>query len=201
LLSARTQSHSEHTALRAILTAQSEAHQRFAAESEPVLLEIATAIVECLRSSGKLLLCGNGGSAADAQHVAAELVGRFAREREGWPAIALTTDTSILTAVGNDYGFDRIFARQVEALARRGDLVCGISTSGNSPNILAALEAAKSCGARTLGFTGGSGGKMTTLCDLVFIAPADNTARIQELHICAWHAICDLVEAGMMGSK
>jgi len=173
------------------------AHQRLIAESQPVILTIAEKLLACLKSGGKILLCGNGGSAADAQHVAAEIVGRYTRERKGWPAIALTTDTSILTAIGNDYGYERIFQRQVEALARPEDVLVGISTSGNSPSILLAIEEAKRCGAETIGFTGGSGGKLKSVCDLCFLAPALKTANIQELHIVTWHAICDIIEAGM----
>lgn len=181
--------------LKTIFEEQSAAHRRLASESTDIIFKIAIAIAGALHVGHKVLLFGNGGSAADAQHTAAELVGRFSRERKGLPAIALTTDTSILTAVGNDYGFDRIFARQVEALACPGDIVVGISTSGNSPNVLLALEKARSLGAFTIGFTGGAGGRLAPLCNLLFIAPSSVTARIQELHICAWHAICDLVEA------
>ncbi len=178
-------------------------HERLITESQPTILKIADALLACLQRGNKILLCGNGGSAADAQHVAAEIVGRYTRERKGWPAIALTTDTSILTAVGNDYGYEKIFSRQVEALAVKGDVVVGISTSGNSPNVLAALTMAQSIGCETIGFTGGSGGKMGNYCDVVFFSPTSKTPNIQELHIVAWHAICDLVELGMIedGSK
>jgi len=171
------------------------AHQRLLAESLPTLARVAVAIVHALRTGHRILLFGNGGSAADAQHVAAELVGRFAREREPWSAIALTTDTSILTAVGNDWEFADVFARQVRALGRPGDVVVGISTSGRSPNVLRGLAAGRALGAYAVGFTGGAGGAMRDACDLCFCAPADTTPRIQELHILAWHAVCEAVEA------
>jgi D-sedoheptulose 7-phosphate isomerase len=184
--------------LNEILIEQSLTHQRFVAESKPILRQIVELIRVCLQDGGKLLLCGNGGSAADAQHVAAEFVGRFARERSAFPAMALTTDSSILTAVGNDYGFDDIFKRQIEAWAKPGDIVAGISTSGNSSNIIKALSEARAKGAQTIGFTGGNGGELPKYCDLCFIAPAKTTARIQELHIAAWHIICDLVEESLI---
>jgi D-sedoheptulose 7-phosphate isomerase len=183
--------------LQEIFAEQLESRQRLSRESGPIILQIAEVIAAAIKRGNKILLMGNGGSAADAQHVAAELVGRFTRERAAWPAVALTTDSSILTAVGNDYGFEAIFARQVEALARPGDVVVGISTSGRSPNILAALQRANELKAVTVGFTGGTGGNLVKLCELCFVAPASKTARIQELHICAWHAICDLVEADL----
>lgn len=185
--------------LEQVFQRQQQAQQRFHAECADVVLEIARKFAETFRQGGKILLFGNGGSAADAQHVAAELVGRFTRERIALPAIALTTDTSIITALGNDYGYDSIFRRQVEALVKSGDLVVGISTSGNSPNVLRALEWAKANGIATIGITGKDGGAMPELCDVCFIAPADETARIQEIHIAAWHAICDLVEAEVAG--
>ena len=184
----------DHNHLKSILQEQVDVHRKFADESSEVLLKIAETIAEAIRSGKKILLFGNGGSAADAQHVAAELVGRFLMDRKPLPAIALTTDTSILTAVGNDYGYENVFARQVEALTEPGDVVAGISTSGNSPNVLKALEAGRRLGAITVGFTGGSGGGMVPLCDICFIAPTDKTPRMQELHISAWHAICELVE-------
>ncbi len=185
--------------LEQIFQRQQTAQRRFHEECADVVLLIAEKFAETFRQGGKILLFGNGGSAADAQHVAAELVGRFTRERTALPAIALTTDTSILTALGNDYGYDSVFRRQVEALAKSGDLVVGISTSGNSPNVLGALEWAKAHDIATIGVTGKDGGAMPALCDVCFIAPADETARIQEIHIAAWHAICDLVEAEVAG--
>lgn len=187
--------------LTILLSEGLDAHRRLIEESQPIIFSVAEELLACLRRGNKILLCGNGGSAADAQHVAAEIVGRYTRERKGWPAVALTTDTSILTAVGNDYGYERIFARQVEALAVAGDVVVGISTSGNSPNVLAAFDKAREIGCRTIGFTGGSGGKLPGACDLCFVAPTTKTPNIQELHIVVWHAVCDLVEAGMVEEK
>ena len=156
--------------------------------------EAAGMISLTLASGGKVMLCGNGGSAADAQHFAAELVGRYERERPELAAIALTVDTSILTAIGNDYGYDRIFARQVEGLGREGDVLVGISTSGNSGNVLAAIETARAKGIRVIGFTAKGGGKMADLCDVLLDVPAVNTARAQEIHEIMGHIICELVE-------
>jgi len=158
------------------------------------LAEASTLAVETLKSGNKILLCGNGGSAADAQHIAAELVGRYKSERRGLPAIALTTDTSALTAISNDYGYDRVFDRQVEALANKGDLLIGISTSGNSANILSALQAAKDLGCNTLGMSGKDGGKMNDICDINLIVPSDDTPRIQEMHILLGHTICQIID-------
>ncbi len=158
-------------------------------------LEKASAMaVEVLKRGNKVLLCGNGGSAADAQHIAAELTGRYKTERRGLPAIALTTDTSALTAIGNDYGFDRIFDRQVEALVNEGDLLIGISTSGNSLNVLSALLLSKEMGAKTLGLTGKGGGKMNYACDINLVVPSDDTPRIQEMHILFGHTICQIID-------
>lgn len=155
----------------------------------------AAAIAQALRSGGKVLFCGNGGSAADAQHWAAELVGRFRGDRRPLAAIALTTDSSALTAIGNDYGFEHIFARQVEGLGRPGDVLVAISTSGRSPNVLAALSAAKTSGLATIGVTGASAAAMAARCDHLIAVPAVETARIQELHAGVGHALCALVEA------
>lgn len=149
---------------------------------------------ETLKNGHKILLCGNGGSAADAQHLAAEFSGRYKKERRGLPAIALTTDTSVLTAVGNDYGYDRVFDRQVEALAREGDLVIGISTSGQSKNVIRALSLAKNLGCRTIGFSGRDGGVMSEFCDVNLIVPSEDTPRIQEMHILIGHIICEACE-------
>lgn len=170
--------------------------QAFLRDNLEVLTQAIDAVVAAFRNGNKLLLFGNGGSAADAQHIAAELVGRFAREREPWSAIALTTDTSILTAVGNDWDFSQVFARQVRALGRPGDVVVGISTSGRSPNVLRGLEAGRALGAVTVGFTGNGvgGAAMQEHSDVCFCAPAESTPRIQELHLLAWHAICEIVE-------
>jgi len=152
-------------------------------------------IWSALKNGNKVLLCGNGGSAADAQHIAAEFVGRYEKERVAYPSIALTTDTSALTAIGNDYGYERVFARQVEALANNGDVLVAISTSGNSPNVIAAIEAAREKGCVVIGMTGPTGGKMRDLCDALFAVPADRTARIQEAHITIGHLWCEYVDA------
>ncbi|MCH3950560.1 MAG: D-sedoheptulose 7-phosphate isomerase [Acidaminococcus sp.] len=159
-------------------------------------LEDAAGLMKMTLASGrKIMFCGNGGSAADAQHWAAEIVGRFKKEREGMAGLALTTDTSILTAVGNDYGFDRIFARQVEGLGQEGDLLLAISTSGNSANVIQAIEAARKKGIRVIGFTARTGGKMAEMCDILLNIPEDNTARVQEIHELMGHILCELVEA------
>jgi len=160
----------------------------------PMIVAIAERVVETFRRGGKLLLCGNGGSAADAQHIAAEFVSRFRRERHGLPAIALTTDTSILTAISNDYGYERVFARQVEALGRPGDMVIGISTSGISASVIAAMRAARNGSMATVGFTGASGGTLVDHVDLCLCVPSHNTARIQEVHITVAHVVCEIVE-------
>ena len=159
---------------------------------------IADAITQALRNGNKLLLIGNGGSAADAQHIAAEIVGRYKKERPAWAAIALTTDTSALTAIGNDYGVEQMFSRQVRGLARAGDVLIAMTTSGRSPNILAALHVARELGVTTVGFTGTKGESMRSLCDHVLIAPSDDTPVIQQIHMVAAHAICDDVERAVM---
>lgn len=154
----------------------------------------AKLVTDALRDGGAVLVCGNGGSAADAQHIAGELAGRYQRDRKAFNCLALTTNTSNLTAIANDFGYDRVFARQVEAHLRPGDLLWAISTSGNSANILEAAKAAKARGGKVLGFTGSSGGKLAPLCDVCFKAPAELTYQIQQLHQVAYHIICDLVE-------
>lgn len=159
---------------------------------------IATAAIVALRAGNKILIAGNGGSAADAQHIAAEIIGRYKQDRPGWPAIALTTDTSALTAIANDYGFERVFARQVEGLGQGGDLFIGITTSGRSPNILAALEMARARGLVTVGMTGPGGATMAALCDHLLIAPGVETALVQQIHLMAAHAICDEIECALM---
>jgi D-sedoheptulose 7-phosphate isomerase len=164
------------------------------------VLSTAEKIAASLKDGGKVLFAGNGGSAADAQHIAAEFVGRFINDRAPLAAIALTTDTSALTAIGNDYGFEQVFARQVSALARPGDVFVGISTSGKSPNILAALKAARDSKLVTVGFTRSTASPMHTLCDIVVGVPSDETALIQQLHITAGHAICHLVERELFGT-
>ena len=158
------------------------------------LVRIANQLTATLLHGGVLYFCGNGGSAADAQHVAAEFVGRFLLERRPLPAVALTTNTSILTAIGNDYEYSEVFSRQVRALVKPGDCVTGISTSGRSKNVLLALEVAKEIGAVTIGFTGGSGLPLRDLCDDCFVAESSSTPRIQECHLLAWHLICNMVE-------
>jgi len=155
---------------------------------------VAAAIKKALSAGHKVMFCGNGGSAADSQHLAAEFVGRFQKERRGLPAIALTVDTSILTAVGNDYGYEKIFVRQVEALAQNGDVLVGLSTSGNSANVVAAIELAKSKGVYCVGMTAAGGGKMADLCDECIAVPAKITARAQEMHILIGHILCELVD-------
>jgi D-sedoheptulose 7-phosphate isomerase len=155
---------------------------------------IAEMAIGRLRSGGKILLCGNGGSAADSQHIAAELVGRFRLNRKGFPAVALTTDTSVLLSVGNDYGFEDVFRRQVEALGRKGDMLIGLSTSGNSMNVVKAAEQAKSSGLSTVALVGASRCRLDDLADLVVHVPSTDTARIQESHIAIGHILCDLIE-------
>ncbi len=158
------------------------------------IIAAAQALIHTLRSGGKILVCGNGGSAADAQHFAAELIGRFEKERDSLPAVALTTDTSILTAVGNDYGFDAVFERQVKGLGRTGDLLIGISTSGNSPNVQRAVAQARESGLTTIGLLGNNGGKIAPLVDIPVIVPHRVTARIQEAHIFILHYWAGAVE-------
>lgn len=159
-----------------------------------LIAEVAEDIVKALKNNGKVILCGNGGSAADSQHIAAELVGRFTKEREPLPAIALTTNTSILTAIGNDYSFDEIFVRQVKALCNEKDVVIGISTSGNSTNVIKAMEVANKLKAHTIALTGNDGGKLSKVAKKTIRVPSQNTQRIQESHILIGHLICLLIE-------
>ncbi|MBM3306935.1 MAG: D-sedoheptulose 7-phosphate isomerase [Candidatus Eisenbacteria bacterium] len=182
-------------AAQKILTASSEALAAAAGAVAAVTADAATLILEALRAGGKVLLCGNGGSAADAQHIAAELAGRLRKERPGLAAIALTVNPSVLTAVANDYGYDAVFARQVEAIGRPGDVLVGISTSGRSGSVLRALAAARAAGLSTIGLTGEDGGAMTERCDVAILVPSSDTQRIQEAHIAVGHAICELVES------
>ena len=172
-----------------------------ARESSGVIFEAALLITGCLRNGGKVLFFGNGGSAADAQHLAAELVGRFVRERAGLPAIALTTDSSILTAVGNDYGFEQVFARQIQALGRPGDVAVAISTSGNSANVLEGVKEARKRNLKTIGLTGTGGGALAQQADVAITIPSTSTARIQECHIAIGHLFCELVDADFSESK
>jgi len=166
----------------------------------PQIEKAAKLMLETLKNGNKILLCGNGGSAADAQHIAAELVGRYKTERRGLPAMALTTDSSVLTAIGNDYGFERIFDRQVEAWVNEGDLVIGISTSGESLNVLSALLLAKDMGAKTLGLSGKGGGKLNYACDVNLVVPSDDTPRIQEMHILLGHILCQAIDDGFLNN-
>ena len=163
-------------------------------ELQASVLAISDRIAKCFRDGGKVLLAGNGGSAADAQHIAAEFLVRYTFDRNPLPAIALTTDTSALTAAGNDYGYEHVFERQVRGLGRKGDVFIGITTSGKSPNVIAALKAAREIGVVTVGFTGTAGAAMKSFCDLMLIAPSSETAQIQQIHITAAHAICGIVE-------
>ena len=171
--------------------------QRFFAESAPRIVEVGETIARALRDGGKVLAFGNGGSAADAQNLASELVGRFQKTRKGLPAIALTTDTSILTAVANDFGFEAVFARQVEALGRPGDVAVAISTSGRSPNVLAGARSARALGLRIVGLTGNGGGALAPLVDQLIDVPHPLAARIQEVHIMVVHLLCQIVEEAM----
>ena len=165
-------------------------------------VEVAAKLcIDCLKNGNKILLFGNGGSAADAQHIAAELVGRYKTERKGLAAIALTTDTSALTAIGNDFGYDRVFDRQVEALANTGDVAIGISTGGTSANVASALKLAKDLDCKTIGFSGRGGGEMNELCDINIVVPAQDTARIQEMHIVIGHTICHLIDLAFSEAK
>ena len=162
------------------------------------VIEISEVIVQSMKNGGKLMICGNGGSAADSQHIAAEIIGRFVKERKAFPAIALTTDSSILTCMGNDYDFDDIFSRQVEGLGKSGDVLIGISTSGNSKNVVKAVEKAKELGIITVGLLGKDGGKLKELCDYNITFPYKETARVQEHHLMTYHLICEFVEEKMM---
>ena len=186
------------TATRLLQESLAEHLETVQATLQSQLSEIERAgamISAALRNGNKLLLCGNGGSAADAQHIAAELVGQYERQRRAWPAIALTTDTSNLTALSNDYGFEQVFARQVEALATRHDVLLALSTSGKSENVLNAVKKARELGCKTIALTGGSGEPLASLCDVAVVIPAQRTARIQECHITIGHLWCELIEA------
>jgi D-sedoheptulose 7-phosphate isomerase len=192
---------SAHSAFRA--EAFSEHFQRScetlerAAADRPMMdamLAIADVVIKALQGGGKILIAGNGGSAADAQHLAAEFVGRYLRERPGLPALALHCDTSALTAIANDYGYDQVFSRQMQALAAPGDVAIGISTSGNSKNVVEALLAARKMGVYTVGLTGAGGGRMREIVDVLIAAPSNETPRIQECHILVGHALCDAVD-------
>ncbi|EDP73657.1 D-sedoheptulose 7-phosphate isomerase, partial [Hydrogenivirga sp. 128-5-R1-1] len=163
------------------------------------IVNLGILMAKRLKMGYKILICGNGGSAADSQHFAAEIVGRFEKERKGFPAIALTTDTSALTAIGNDYGFKHIFSRQVEALGQKGDILIGISTSGNSENVIKAVEKAKEMNLFTVGFLGKDGGKLKNIVDKAFIVDSESTARIQEVHLTLEHALCKVIDMYLTG--
>jgi len=186
------------TSVNKVIIKEFEAHletiKAVRGSMEAPLEEASKLMVSTLKNGNKILLCGNGGSAADAQHIAAELTGRYKSERRGLPAIALTTDTSALTAISNDYGYAKVFDRQVEALANKGDLLIGISTSGNSDNIISALNTAKELGCTTIGFSGHDGGQMNKVCDVNLIVPSNDTPRIQEMHILFGHTLCQIVD-------
>jgi len=186
-------------AIRMVVAESLELKKRFFAANEALIAKVAHEICTALGNGNKVLLYGNGGSAADSQHIAAEWVGRFQRERRPLPAIALTTDTSILTAVGNDYGFDQIFVRQVKAVGRKGDVSIGLSTSGNSPNVLAATETARELGLITVGLTGGDGGKLGPKVQYHLNVPHKSSARVQEVHIMIGHILCALADEHMKG--
>ena len=168
--------------------------EEFMYEYQEQIVYLGLLIAKKLKDGNKVLICGNGGSAADSQHFAAEIVGRFEKERKGYAAIALTTDTSALTAIGNDYGFEKVFSRQVEALGEKGDILIGISTSGNSPNVIEAVKVAKKMGLFTVGFLGRDGGKLKDLVDYPFIVKHTNTARIQEVHLTLEHVLCKIID-------
>jgi D-sedoheptulose 7-phosphate isomerase len=183
--------------MRELVKSTLEEHRQVVVKMAALEGEIASAGELCastLLQGQRIYLCGNGGSAADAQHIAAELIGRFVNDRRALPAIALTTDTSALTAIGNDYGYDEVFSRQVAGLCRKGDVLIAISTSGNSDNVLKAVDAARRAGTSVIGLSGKSGGALDALCDVSLVVPSDVTARIQEMHIVIGHLICALVE-------
>lgn len=181
-----------------------ETHKKMTAELQKsgikTVAAAAEAITKALEQNGTVYLCGNGGSAADAQHIAGELVGRFSRERKALAAVALSTDTSIITSIANDYAYEKVFARQVEALVREGDILWAFSTSGTSANVIAAAQLAKQKGALVIAFTGTNNSKLEQIADICFCADAESTARSQEIHQLSYHIICDLVEQSFTGS-
>jgi D-sedoheptulose 7-phosphate isomerase len=184
-----------HSRISSIVADSIEVKRRYFAEHAQEIADAASVIAEGFRAGGKLLACGNGGSAADAQHVAGEFVNQFLlKERRALPALALTTDGGVLTCVANDTGFERVFARQVEAFGSEGDVLLAITTSGNSPNVLAAAEAARERGMKVVGLLGRDGGRVRALCDLALVVESDDTQRIQETHNLVGHVLCDLVE-------
>jgi D-sedoheptulose 7-phosphate isomerase len=173
--------------------------QQFVSEHADRIVQIATILATAFRDGHKVLLFGNGGSATDAAHIASEFVGRYKRARPPLPAIALTTDFAAITCIANDYGYDELFTRQIRAHGQKGDLAIAISTSGNSPNVLKGVAAARECGMTTIAWTGGTGGKLTALVDYPFVVPSTVTARIQESHITLGHVLCELVEEQLLG--
>jgi len=181
--------------IQSVFSEHAEVSAQAARELPPVLEEVIAATGACIGAGHKILACGNGGSAAEAQHLVAELVGRFRHERRALPAIAHSADTAILTALGNDYGYERVFARQVEALARPGDLLFAMSTSGNSPNVVRAAQTARGLGCSVVGMTGARGGELAAHCDLLLRAPSTVVARIQEIHMLCVHAVVDALDA------
>lgn len=187
--------------MKEMILREIDSHLKAASEFKNSLIDelnrACEMVVEAIKNDSKVFLCGNGGSAADAQHIAAELTGRYKSERNPLPGIALTTDTSALTAIGNDYGFDYVFARQLAGLGRKGDILIAISTSGNSKNVINALEYAKKNGIKTIGFSGKGGGEMNGCCDLNLVVPSNDTARIQEMHIFMGHTICQAIDDAM----
>ncbi|HUG52280.1 MAG TPA: D-sedoheptulose 7-phosphate isomerase [Vicinamibacteria bacterium] len=189
----------DEQAVRAAGAESASVIERFFAEKAGLVAAVGGRLAACLAAGGKILTFGNGGSAADAQHLAAELVGRYMKDRPAWPAIALTTDTSILTAVGNDLGYESVFRRQVEALGRPGDVAVGISTSGRSPNVVAAMEKAREMGLVTVGLTGEGGGRLAGRVDYLIDVPHSATPRVQEVHGVVVHVLCQIVEEAIAG--
>jgi D-sedoheptulose 7-phosphate isomerase len=165
------------------------------------IIELSGLVIDCFKKGGKVIFCGNGGSASDSQHLAAEFVGRYQKDRAGLPAIALTTNTSVLTSLANDYGYEIVFSRQLEALGQKNDILIGISTSGKAKNVSAAIKQAKKMGIKSIAFTGGDGGELAKLADVSLVVPSLVTARIQEAHITVGHIICDLVEKELFSNQ
>ncbi len=188
-----------HKMIKSAIDRHSDMVAEMAQDGAAGIEAIAKLIIKSLKKGGTIYICGNGGSAADAQHIAGEMIGRFMRERKAMAAVALTTDTSVLTSVGNDYGYDSIFVRQVEGLIRKGDVLWVLSTSGSSPNVIAAAKLAKKKGAKVAAFTGRSGSKLEKIADACFCAADKASCRSQEIHQLAYHIVCDIVEAEMSG--
>ena len=183
--------------IRDILLESIQVKEELMHTSTGKIFEIAELAIESLKKNGKVILFGNGGSASDSQHIAAELIGRFKKDRAGLPAIALTTNTSILTSLANDYGYEIVFSRQIEALSQKHDLAIGISTSGKAKNVAAGIKQAKKMGIKTVALTGGDGGELAKLADISLVVPSQVTARIQEAHITIGHIICELIEQAL----